>query len=85
MSLFSHGVFSNVVTFYGFFMEIAIAAAVIYVPAFQRQDAFQTADLAGVFWTPHFIYAGWIFGYNEAVKYFVRTKPDSWVARYLGW
>ena len=85
VSIFTHGLFSNVVTVYGFFIEIAIAAAVIYVPAFQTVDAFQTADLSGVFWTPHFIYAGYIFAYNEAVKYFVRTRPQSWVARYLGW
>jgi hypothetical protein len=85
VSLFTHGVFSNVVTVYGWAIEIAIAAAVIYVPAFQRADAFQTADLGGVFWTPHFIYGAYIFAYNEGIKWFVRNRPQSWVAQNLGW
>jgi hypothetical protein len=84
-SIFTHGLFSNVVTVYGGVCEIAIACAVIYVPAFQREDAFQTADLGGVFWLPHFIYAGYIFGYNEAVKWAVRNRPGGWVATHLGW
>lgn len=85
VSLFTHGVFSNIVTVYGWVLEIAIAAAVIYVPVFQTQDAFQTANLPGIFWTPHLIYAVYIFAYNETVKWFVRARPTSWVARYLGW
>ena len=63
----------------------AVAAGVIYIPAFQRPSAFQTADLGGIFWTPHFIYAGFIFGYNEAVKYCVRNYTQGWVAVNLGW
>jgi hypothetical protein len=84
-SIFTHGLFSNVVTVYGGVCEIAIACAVIYIPAFQREDAFQTADLSGVFWLPHFIYAGYIFGYNEAVKWAVRNRPGGWVATHLAW
>ena len=73
------------VTIYGGVAEICIMCAVIYIPVFQRPSAFQTADLGGIFWTPHFIYAVFIFSYNESVKFCVRNYPLGWVARYLAW
>ncbi len=84
-SIFKHGLFSNVVTVYGAVAEIAIMCCVIYIPVFQTVTAFQTVDLHGVFWLPQFVYAGFIFSYNESVKWAVRNKPNSWVARNLGW
>lgn len=84
-SIFTHGIFSNVVTVYGAAAEMAIMCAVIYIPAFQQPSAFQTYPLHGVFWLPQFIYLGWIFGYNEAVKYAIRKNPQGQVARWLGW
>jgi sodium/potassium-transporting ATPase subunit alpha len=84
-SIFSHGLFSNVVMLYGGVTEIAIMCAVIYVPVFQRMDAFQTRDLLGVYWLPQFAYAGFIFAYNEGVKWAVRAMPRGWVARHLSW
>ena len=84
-SIYSHGLLSNVVTIYGGATEIAIACAVIYIPAFQKPDAFQTADLRGYFWLPHFVYMFYIFGYNETVKWFARNRPQSFVARNMAW
>ena len=85
VSIFTHGIFSNAVTVYGVVAEVAIACAVIYIPAFQSTDAFQTRSLHGTFWLPHFIYAGYIFGYNEAVKWFIRNRPHGKVAQLLAW
>jgi hypothetical protein len=84
-SIFTHGLFSNVVTIYGAVAEVCIMCGVIYIPIFQSVDAFQTRDLRGVFWLPQFTYAGYIFAYNEAVKWAVRNRPGSWVATYLAW
>ena len=49
-SIFSHGLFSNIVTLYGCAAEIAIAAAVVYIPVFQQAAAFQTFPVQGIFW-----------------------------------
>lgn len=67
-SIFKQGLFTNVVTMYGVGCEVAIMAAVIYIPAFQNASAFQTYPLHGIYWLPHLIYLGWIFSYNETVK-----------------
>jgi sodium/potassium-transporting ATPase subunit alpha len=84
-SIFTHGLFTNVVTIYGAVAAVAIMCAVIYIPVFHSINAFQTRNLGGMFWLPQFIYMGYIFGYNEFVKYFVRNRPGGWVAENLGW
>ena len=80
-----HGLFANVVAVYGAIAEVAIAALVVYLPAFHRGTAFQTAALRPLLWTPHFAFAVYIFVYNEGVKRAIRRRPDSWVATHLGW
>ena len=76
-SIFVHGLFTNVVTLYGVVAEVAIMCAVIYIPAFHATSAFQTFPLHGIFWLPHFIFLGWIFGYNELTKHLIRTRPNA--------
>jgi magnesium-transporting ATPase (P-type) len=84
-SIFKHGLFTNVVAIYGALASIFIACLVIYVPVFHRSDAFQTGSLKPLFWTPHFVFAVYIFALNEGIKWAARNRPDSWVARYLAW
>jgi sodium/potassium-transporting ATPase subunit alpha len=84
-SIFKHGLFTNVVTLYGVVAEVAIMAAVIYIPAFHATSAFQTYSLHGTFWLPHFIYVGWIFGYNEITKYLIRSRPNAPWIRFIAW
>ena len=62
-----------------------IAAFVVYLPAFHRPTAFQTAAMRPLLWTPHFAFALYIFSFNEGVKWCIRNRPGSWVARNLGW
>lgn len=85
VSLFQQGVFSNVVTIYGAVTAVGIMVGVIYIPAFHIADAFQTMQLRGWFWLPHFAYGIYILSYNEFVKWFVRNRPHSFVAQYMGW
>ena len=84
-SIFSHGLFANVVAVYGAIAEIAIAAFIIYLPAFHRPTAFQTATLRPLLWTPHFAFGLYIFVYNEGVKWCIRNRPNSWIGTHLGW
>ncbi len=85
VSILTQGLLSNIVCIYAVVAELAIMAAVIYIPIFQKPDAFQTRQLNGFYWLPHFVYCGYIFTYNEGVKYCVRNHPQGWVARFLGW
>ena len=85
VSIFTHGITGNIVTIYGAVAEIAIACAVVYIPAFNQANAFQTLPVHGIFWLPHFIFMAFIFSYNETVKWYVRNQPQSRVARWLGW
>jgi hypothetical protein len=52
---------------------------------FHRPQAFRTAALSPLFWAPHFAFGVYIFAYNESVKWAVRNRPRSWVARHLAW
>ena len=85
VSIFKHGLFSNVVTLQGVLVEVALVVGVVYIPAFHTPNAFQTTQMRGWFWLPHLAYGIYITLYNETIKWFVRNRPDSWVAKAGGW
>jgi sodium/potassium-transporting ATPase subunit alpha len=76
---------SNPATIYGCVAAVAIACFVIFLPAFHSPQAFQSASVKPVLWTPQFAFAAFITVYNELVKRTVRRRPISWVARNLQW
>jgi len=84
-SIFVHGLFSNIVTVWGVMAELAIAVFIVYLPAFHAAEAFQTASLRALLWTPHLAFALYIFAYNETVKWAARRRPEGWVATRLQW
>ena len=84
-SIFKHGLFANVVSIYGAGASVAIACLLVYVPVFHRPTAFETGSLHPLFWTPHFAFCVYIFTLNEGLKWMVRHRPDSFVARRFAW
>lgn len=84
-SVFTRGIFSNVVTSYGAALAVLIAVVIVYVPELHHEDAFATTDPRPEIWLPHLAYAGFTFGYNECVKWCARRRPASWIARNLSW
>jgi sodium/potassium-transporting ATPase subunit alpha len=83
-SIFTHGC-GNIVSIFGCTAAIGIMVAVVYIPAFQVPSAFASWDLHGLYYAPQFIFLAYITTYNETVKWFVRNRPKSWIARYFGW
>jgi magnesium-transporting ATPase (P-type) len=84
-SIFTHGLFANVVSIYGALAAVFIACLVVYVPVFHRPTAFETGSLGALFWTPHLAFGVYIFALNEWLKWTARNRPESWVARRLAW
>jgi hypothetical protein len=41
--------------------------------------------IPGYFWLPQLASFFFLFGYNETVKWFIRNRPASWVAKHLQW
>jgi hypothetical protein len=50
------------------FLHVLISAGAL-MNVFQHENAFASANVRGEQWLPHFVYAAFIFTYNEGVKW----------------
>jgi len=73
-SIFKQGIFSNEIAIYGSICSLAIMMIAIYVPPLQAPDLFATAEPLGQSWLPTFVFAVWIFGISEYLKYRYRNN-----------
>ncbi|KAF8072642.1 Atpalpha [Scenedesmus sp. PABB004] len=82
-SIFSHGVFRNIVTVYGVSLSVVVMIVVVYVPFLQ--GIFTTWHLPGIGWVPMVGTLLWLLPYSEFTKRQVRTNPEGWWARTMAW
>jgi hypothetical protein len=84
VSIFEHGVFTNVYTNWGVLMALLLGFSVVYFPPFQYFDGSGGAVLGYVLEvTAGCFFALW--AWSEIRKYIVRTYPETFMAYLLRW
>jgi magnesium-transporting ATPase (P-type) len=82
-SIFTHGLFGNMVMNYGAIIELTLIMFVVFVPF--SQPFFGTKQFLPILWILPLAPFVLIFSRNELVRYMARNYPDSWVAQNLNW
>jgi sodium/potassium-transporting ATPase subunit alpha len=79
-SLFNHGM-SNFVFKMGLVQEVSLIFMLVYIPGLQF--AFKTEGILFVDWVVAIPFAIFLFGYDEARKWHMRTYPDHDLRKWL--
>jgi magnesium-transporting ATPase (P-type) len=82
-SIFTHGIFRNIVTLYGVSVSVAVMVLIVYAPFLQR--IFGTATLPGIGWVPQIGALAFYLPWTEFTKRQVRDNPNGWWARNVAW
>jgi sodium/potassium-transporting ATPase subunit alpha len=83
VSVFTHGLFGNLITIWGGVFALFIAAFFVYIPGVQA--IFFTGTLDGALWTCSIAYGAYILLYTEGAKWQLRKNPEGFVAKWLAW
>jgi magnesium-transporting ATPase (P-type) len=84
VSLFTHGVFSNVYTNIGVVVAVLLGCFIVYTPGVR--DLTGAADPYGLGVIYGLIFTAWyLVSWTEGRKWFTRTYPEHWVNGYLAW
>jgi sodium/potassium-transporting ATPase subunit alpha len=84
ISVFEHGIFTNMTTNLGVCIAILLGCMVVYIPVLQKIDGAGDAipETLAVGTTMAFVL---IWGWTEGRKWFSRNYPRHWLNGYLQW
>ncbi len=82
-SLKTHGLFNNVVMWYGVAIEGAMILIFIFVP--RLNELLVGLPFPGKIWPLFLVSWGCFFAMAEGRKYLGRRQPEGFVAKYLNW
>jgi len=82
--IWEHGIFQNIVMWFGVLIELFLMLVLVFVPAFG--NFFGNEPFSPTRYWSLFLLSGFaLFLVNEPRKVIARKYPHSWIARYIAW
>lgn len=84
VSIFEHGIFTNMTTNIGVLIALALGLALVYAPFLQYVDGAADPSIVLILIVTAYTFFA-IWGFAEGRKWYIRSYPDSFVTRCLRW